>query len=42
MIDLEKIIYSAGTTYALFLIVFLLMWIAFYRKPQRKNQKHAK
>ncbi len=39
-IDFYKIYTSAGTTYALLLIVFFLMWIAFYRKPSRK--KHPK
>lgn len=35
--QIEKIMTSAQTVYALLLIVFLLMYIAFYKKPSKKH-----
>jgi hypothetical protein len=40
-IDIYHLITGAGTTYALLLIVFLLMYIAFWKDkiPERSNKK---
>ncbi len=38
-INIQDFFTSVNVAYALLLIVFLLLWIAFYRKPTSKHSK---